>query len=244
MGIQIQSKQDYSMLFNSMGGSKGSSNMLGINLSDYSAIKSGSYGKLMKAYYGRNKTSDSEEVSQLADQKNTFGASSDSAKVNQSLQSSAGKLSSATDALSSTQKDAVLSGTDEEAKQKAVQSFVDEYNGMIDASKQSNNKNVLSTVSSMTDLAKVYQKSLNGIGITIGEDKKLSFDKETFAKADTQKVTNVFQGAGSFGYGVSLKASMVNVYAKSDAAKQSGLYGNNAKYDATMLAGNTFTDLF
>ena len=68
--------------------------------------------------------------------------------------------------------------------------------------------------------------------------------KEAFAKADTQKVTNVFQGAGSFGYGVSLKASMVNVYAKSDAAKQSGLYGNNAQFDATMLAGNTFTDLF
>ena len=51
MGINIQMRNDYSYLFSSLNTSKtGSAGNLSF-LSDYAAIKNGSYGKLMKAYY-------------------------------------------------------------------------------------------------------------------------------------------------------------------------------------------------
>ena len=47
--INVDSSQDYSYLFQSLSsGGMGNLNFL----SDYSSIKNGSYGKLMKAYYG------------------------------------------------------------------------------------------------------------------------------------------------------------------------------------------------
>ena len=54
--MKIPEKNDYSYLFNSMntsGSNSGSGSNLfnAINLSDYSSIKTGAYGKLLKAYY-------------------------------------------------------------------------------------------------------------------------------------------------------------------------------------------------
>lgn len=50
MGISIQAKTDYSYLFSGLStSSTGSAGNLNF-LSDYAAIKNGSYGKLMKAY--------------------------------------------------------------------------------------------------------------------------------------------------------------------------------------------------
>lgn len=247
MSININSKQDYSMLFNSISSSsRGPANFLGINLNDYSTIKSGSYGKLMKAYYRKDKddSESSKEVTSLAQKNGVKGGNADTAVVNKTLSQSSEALKSATDELSNTKKDAVLSGSDDEAKTKAVTNFVDRYNSLLSASAESNNKNVISSVNSMANLAKSYEKNLNSIGISIDEDNRLKVDKEAFAQADAKSVANVFQGAGSFGYGVSLKASMVDMYAKNDAEKQSGLYGGNAKYDVTQLSGNFYTDLF
>ena len=48
--MNIHEKQDVSFLFGSLG--SGAASVAGSNfLSDYAAIKNGSYGKLMKAYY-------------------------------------------------------------------------------------------------------------------------------------------------------------------------------------------------
>ena len=52
--INVDSRQDYSYLFQGLsGGSMGNLNFL----SDYASIRNGSYGKLMKAYYGTGQTS-------------------------------------------------------------------------------------------------------------------------------------------------------------------------------------------
>ena len=49
-------KQDYSFLFSGLNSSRNSSNNLltSINLSDYNSIKTGTYGKLLKAYYKKD----------------------------------------------------------------------------------------------------------------------------------------------------------------------------------------------
>ena len=55
MNFNINMKNDYSYLFQSMNTSanSGMSGMSSI-LSDYSSIKNGSYGKLLKAYYAKD----------------------------------------------------------------------------------------------------------------------------------------------------------------------------------------------
>ncbi len=54
--ITLNIRTDYSTLFNSLGSSKNTDIFSsGINLSDYADIKSGSYGKLLKAYYAKQK---------------------------------------------------------------------------------------------------------------------------------------------------------------------------------------------
>ena len=52
-GISSYDSSSISMLFSSLGSSSKSINSgtLGINLSDYASIRSGSYSKLMKSYY-------------------------------------------------------------------------------------------------------------------------------------------------------------------------------------------------
>ncbi len=61
MSINIPERTNYSTLFSSLPGYKNSVNAnissLSSLLSDYSSIKSGSYGKLMKAYYSEVATS-------------------------------------------------------------------------------------------------------------------------------------------------------------------------------------------
>ncbi|MCR5033096.1 MAG: hypothetical protein K6A92_09545 [Lachnospiraceae bacterium] len=56
MSIHIPNRTNYSTLFSSLPGYKNGINAnvssLSSLLSDYSSIKTGSYGKLMKAYYG------------------------------------------------------------------------------------------------------------------------------------------------------------------------------------------------
>ncbi len=54
MSINVNAKNDYSFLFSGMSGSSGAN----LNfLSDYASIKNGSYGKLLKSYYGAGKDS-------------------------------------------------------------------------------------------------------------------------------------------------------------------------------------------
>ena len=91
MSISIQSRNDYSYLFNSMNNNSGNS-LSSMNwLSDYNSIKSGSYGKLMKAYYSsateestsksESKTDSTSVLSKLTDHKVPATTASDEAKA-------------------------------------------------------------------------------------------------------------------------------------------------------------------
>lgn len=71
VNMNISMRNDYSYLFNNMGSkSSNAGGLYGINLSDYSSIKSGGYGKLMKAYY-------SSDISTSSDDKKAKGSSED-----------------------------------------------------------------------------------------------------------------------------------------------------------------------
>ena len=255
MGLSI--RQDTSYLFSSMNSSNSKSTSASGDLSnlfmDYAGIRNGSYGKLMKAYYGGNASS---SVNQLASGK--VSASKDDSKTIASLQNNASSLKSAADELLATGDKSVFAlkdiektaedgtkttekGYDTDAIFKAVSKFADSYNATLKSAVNSNNNSVLNTASNMVTSTVSNMKLLEKVGITIGSDNTLSIDEKAFKNADMKTVENLFNSKGSFAYGVQTRASYIEMYAKSDAAKASGVYSQDAVFTSNILgSGSNF----
>ena len=232
MSISIQAKTDTSYLFSSFSNSSSNSSSgldsLSSILSDYSSIKNGSYGKLLKAYYGTNSGS---SVDALVEDKT---ASADDAATITKLKSSASDLKAASEELMKTE-------NDPEKMYKAVSDFAEKYNTMVKSAAESNNQKVLTTAANMTTSTVSNRNLLEKIGVKINDDNTLSVDEEKFKAADMSTVKTLFGTNGSYAYGIATKASFIEMYAKSDAQKASGLYGQNAQYDsATVSSGYNY----
>lgn len=242
MAITIQAKTDYSALFSSLGSSKtGGSSLGNLNfLSDYASIKNGSYGKLMKAYY--SETGNSKEVSSVVNNKNTTTASDD-VKTLAKMESATDDLKESADALLEKGQKSVFGQEDTEKIYNAVKGFVDDYNAVIDASDDMNSVSVLNRVKNMVVQTAGYEKSLEQVGITIEKDNSLSIDKEKFLAADIDKVKNLFQKTGSFGYVVSAQSSLIN-YAASNEASKANTYNLNGNYSNNYTNGSIFDSFF
>lgn len=223
-----------------------SSGLFGINVSDYNLIRSGSYLKLMKAYYGNSDIASSlSSMTQTNSITGTTSTAKDDAKTLARVEGAAESLKTAADDLLTKGTNSVfnkVSKTDEEgnttqeydtdAIYKKVSAFVDSYNTMLTRGDESNTSGVVRSVSSMIRATASNEKALEKIGITIGEDYQLSIDEETFKKADMNTVKSMFNSTGSYGYQISSQASMANFYAENEAAKantytSSGLYTYN-----------------
>ena len=195
----------------------GTSDLLGINYSDYATIRNGSYTKLMKAYYKKAASDDSSSSSVSA----ATSTSKDSSKTLANIESAADDLKKASEALrtngdkslftkkQTTDKDGKVSYEyDTDKIYKAVSDFVDSYNKMLKEGGDSNTNNILRT------------------------DNKLSIDETSFKKADMNTVKSLFHTTGGFGYQTSVQAGMIESYAKSEAEKantynKSGMYTYN-----------------
>ena len=162
---KYNSNVDYSALFGetSDSSSVGNTNML----SDYAAIKNGSYGKLMKAYYAKQ---DAEKLSGKGDtsQKLTL------------MKTSADSLKKSADALNDaslwekkkikkkdekTGEETEVEDYDWDAITKKVKAFIDDYNDVVKEAGESNTKDVLS-------------RHVGVLYYTIGQRKGLNIDHE------------------------------------------------------------------
>ena len=211
----------------------GTSDLLGINYSDYATIRNGSYTKLMKAYY-KKAASDA-----------ATSTSKDSSKTLANIESAADDLKKASEALrtngdkslftkkQTTDKDGKVSYEyDTDKIYKAASDFVDSYNKMLKEGGDSNTNSILRSTKSMVNLTKANSNMLSKVGITIGTDNKLSIDETAFKKADMNTVKSLFHTTGGFGYQTSVQAGMIESYAKSEAEKantynKSGMYTYN-----------------
>ena len=218
----------------------GTSDLLGINYSDYATIKNGSYTKLMKAYYAKEASGDSSTSSITS-----TSTSKDSSKTLANIESAADDLKKASEALrtngdkslftkkQTTDKDGKVSYEyDTDKIYKAVSEFVDSYNKMLKEGGDSNTNSILRSTKSMVNLTKANSSMLGSVGITIGTDNKLSIDETAFKKADMNTVKSLFHTTGGFGYQTSVQAGMIESYAKSEAEKantynKSGMYTYN-----------------
>ncbi len=207
-------------------------------LSDYNSIRSGAYGKLLNSYidkYG------SDSLTKVSD--TSTSTSGDSAKVIKAVSESADKLQDvASDIVKNTKMYEKVEVEDKEgnksqqydmdAMYKAVSAFVESYNDTIDALDESNASGVVQGGINMLKNTGVYEKSLDEIGITIGDDGKLSIDADAFKEADVSTVKTLFSGNQSFAYKTGVYAGKINSSAQAEATKantytQTGAYGNN-----------------
>ena len=226
----------------------GMSSLFGNNsssvLSDWAFIRSGTYKKLMKAYYAKTKeTSDTDSSSKKteADEKTLTEA-----------ESSAQGLKKAADALLATgnksvfkkvdTKDADGNVTQEYDTDKiynAVNKFVQNYNDVLSSTEKTINSGVSNNKASMISATEAKESLLNEIGITIKSDNSLEIDKEAFQKADMSKVEALFSGNSSYGYQTSLRAALIDYHAGREADTYNR-FGNYNSYNS----GTNFNSWF
>ncbi len=221
---------DFSAL---MGGTTNASDNL---LSDYASIKNGSYGKLMKAYYAKQ---DTESAS-----------SGDSRQKLTLMRSSADSLKKSADALSDsslwekkklkkkdeeTGEETEVEDYDWDAITKAVKSFVQDYNSVVEQAGESDTKNVLRNAAWMTGITDSAKNLLSKVGITIGKSNKLELDEDALKEANITTLKSLFTGAGSFADKISQKAGSLSNVAASAAAKVKGTtYTSSGGYSDTI----------
>ncbi len=263
MGININLKQDYSFLFSSLGNHNGASGLSSL-LGDYASIKNGSYGKLMKAYYAEGSKDEVRALAKSAASKSAAKTSnkvtSEEAKALSDMQSSTENLKTSADKLLEKgsksvfkQKDITTKdengvestrrGYDTDAIYSAVNSFVNDYNSVVKAAGNVDNKSIDNRLNSMMNSTAVHSKALEKIGITANKDKTLTLDKDTFMKADMNSVKNLFNGAGSYGYSVSAQAGMMN-YTADYEANRASTYTNTGSFGNNYNMGNIFNNYF
>ncbi len=218
----------------------------GINVSDYAMIKNGSYGKLVKAYYAKQ---DADKLSQSGDSSQTLTL----------MRSSADSLKKSADALGDvslyekkkfTRKDEEtgeeieVEDYDWDAIIKAVKTFIDDYNSVVEQAGNSQTKNVLRNAAWMTSMTEKTGNLLSQVGITIGKGNKLELDEEalkkkTFLGQSSIELNNIstlkvlFTGHVSFGSQVSQKASAIS----NAAARTKGVdktYNKKGAYSDTI----------
>ena len=260
MAVNIQAKQDVSFLFSSLG--SGAASVAGSNfLADYASIKNGSYGKLMKAYYGGRASSavKSAVKSSTAKTNSSNGKTSEENKAYSKVQSSADGLKDAADALYAVgsksvfaQKDittkdengveTTTKGYDTEKIYKAVNQFVSSYNAVIKATDEVESDAVGRRTGNMMNATASNLKTLLAVGISINKDGTLDLDKDTFMKSEMTTVKSLFSGNGSYGYQVSAQASLIS-YAAGRETDNGSFYTTKGTYSTNYSSGNLFSSM-
>lgn len=212
-------------------------------LSDYSSIKRGAYGKLMKSYYQKPAETTGVSTNKTNNKLAYKSASVDNTEQIQKLKSASSDLTGSASALYSSGAKSLYEKGNEDKLYKAVSSLVDNYNDMVKTGGDSNNNKVTRNVSTMNNAVSASSKLLSKVGISVNSDKTLTIDEDTFKKADTSTVKTLFSGNRSLAYQMGASSSFINMYANQDAAKSSGLYNSRGTYDS-FNTGMLFDSIF
>lgn len=247
MSINLNVKTDYSYLFSSLNSSTSSNNgyaFSGINLSDYASIKNGSYGKLLKAYYAETDSSASDINSSVKNTASKYSYKEEEAKKQNlnDVQSAAKEVGNSAAALMERGSKSVFKNKDMEEVYTAVADFAKDYNALLDKVEDSKSDKVTKAAEKLADVMEGYEDKLKEMGITIGEDQKLTVNKKTFMKADFEKVKDLWNGSNSLSYLASTRATSLSNTAYSES-NSSSLYTANGTY-ASQAVGSVINGYF
>ncbi len=217
-------------LFNSLGGSNSNSGSMGVDLANYAAIKNGSFGKLAKAYYGggvkstEGERSSSSGSSKTAEKVATAKKEVDTTGLTQ-MKKDAEDLKTSAEALGKSDLWKKTDGKEDMTKiAGAVKDFANSYNKVIDQASKVNSKEVAQDMNFMTSMTDTFTKILDKIGVSVGDDGKLSVDEDKLKKADVATVRSIFNGNGTYGSQIADKANSIS----KDTQMSTTIYGSDA----------------
>lgn len=189
------------------------------NFSDYNMIKSGTYRKLMKAYYAKDKTTKTAKADKTSAQsaakkaKDTTGLSG--------MKTQADSLKTAAQAFDKSNVFKQENGVyDTDKIAKAVGDFVNKYNSVIEQSGKVLSGDVARQVGYMKNMTNTMSAALSKAGVTVGGDGKLSLNEDTLKAADMKDVKALFSGSHSYAADIANKAAAVG----SAAVRSSSTY--------------------
>lgn len=220
---------DYSSLFSSLPKTSESSGSGLTNLAtEYNSIRSGSYGKLLSAYYKKMNSGDSatEAVQKENANRKLVG-------------SNASSLKSAAQTLSKMD----FSEASEEDSLNAIKEFISSYNSVIDTADDVNSKGILRNAVWMTNITKKSSGLLNELGITVGKDNKLSLDETKWNEASNTTKSSLFNGKQGFAEKMIYKANQMTNSSAEKASYTASAYKNNGDY-TKVNAQSMYEDLF
>lgn len=236
----------YSNMFGS--GSSSTSSFYS-NLGEYSSIRNGAYRKLVKSYYKKMNSTDSDTTD-----KSTTGSTGKNTKVNSTgtvalstVKSEASDLVTSAKKLTATGKDSLFASEekyDADATYKAVSNFITQYNDTVDALSKVSSTAVKSAGNHMQNMTNIMSKGLPKVGITVGTDGKLTVDEQKFKAADMSKVKALFDGSSSYAGVVSSAAGRIASQAGNQISQLGGgLYGSNGYYNS-YYSGSLYNGYF
>lgn len=208
-----------------------SSDNSSFNLSDYAAIKNGSYGKMLKAYYAQQeagKTSSGDTAQKLTLMQSS--ANSLSKSVQNLMKDSLWEKKTKTEKDETTGEEKEVTDYDWDAIVKAVNSFVESYNDTALKAAESNTKNVLRNAAWMVSTTSANSNLLAKVGISIGSGNKLEVDEETLRNADISTLKNLFTGYNSYASHINQKANSIS----NAAAGAGSIYTSNGTYSSAL----------
>lgn len=196
-------------------------------LSDKASIRNGTYKKLLKSYYGTNKTSGSSSSSSsntsstetskkknvldtILEEKKNPKVSKDVQKSNENLKTG---LSNLNESVSALQSDKIYTDTEngQSAESKvasALKYFVSDYNNTISAAKGSTLSRQTSYVANMMSTTSANADKLSEIGITVNTDGTLEFNREKMNEAGVSKVQELFSSENIMSYGSTISSRL------------------------------------
>lgn len=202
--------QNYSNLFQGLTTSSGGN----LNfLSDYASIKNGSYGKLLKAYYGTAQNSDTAAASKKSSSDNILDKILEerrNPKVSKDIQEANANLttglSSLNTSLSTLRNDKTYTDTSngQSAADKvvsAMKAYVSDYNTVVSAAKGSTLTNKTAYVANMMSSTAANADKLSEIGVIINPNGTLELNEAKLKAADTSKVQELFSPKDISSYG-------------------------------------------
>ena len=198
-----------------------------ISISDYNMIRSGTYGKLMKAYYNKK---DAEKAASNQDSRQAMtlmsGTANSMAKSAQALMKSS--LWEQKTVKEKNEKGEEVEKTDYDwnAITKAVKSFISDYNKTVEQAGDSNDKNVLRNAAWMTKTTSLTENLLSKAGISITAGNKLELDEDELKNANISDLKSLFTGTNSYASKMFSKGTSIS-YA---AAGAGGTYTSSGHY--------------
>lgn len=215
MSNTIDTSMDYTSLFSSMPKTNDSSGSGLVGLAtDFSSIRSGSYKKLLSAYYKKVASGDTKEANE---------------KESKNLQLVAGNASSLKSAAEDLKKLDLSTASNDDVVKK-LKEFVSAYNSVIDTADDVDKKGVLRNAAWMTNIVKKSEGLLSDVGITIGKDNKLTLDEEKWKEAGMSVKTTLFSGSNSLISKLAYKGTQITSAASEKQSNTASAYKPDGDY--------------